>query len=110
MSNFYYIWDKETGVLRPCEDMIEWSRWFETANRSVARDEVNGINVFTSFLGIDHSFALASEPVLFETMCASDNHWFDLQIRYNNHLDALNGHRGVVEHLKKGGSPDDFTR
>lgn len=50
-----------------CDDIREWAKWFEKANRHVAKDDVGDVRVSTVFLGIDHSFGGAT-PLLFETM------------------------------------------
>lgn len=48
-----YILDGKTAI--PCEDVIEWSNWFEHADRIVDRDEMDGgkIVVSTVFIGLD---------------------------------------------------------
>lgn len=61
----WYILDGKTPVHEP--DFMKAARWFETANRVVARTTVNGLLVSTVFLGIDHSFG-GGPPSLFETM------------------------------------------
>lgn len=68
-----YILDGKTP--KPCT-LMEWARWFETADRHVARDVVGDRSVSTVFLGIDHNFG-AGEPLLFETM-VFDPDWNDL--------------------------------
>lgn len=49
-------------------DLMTWARWFATADRHVAREEVNGHLVSTVFLGTDHNFGSGGPPLLFETM------------------------------------------
>jgi hypothetical protein len=49
-------------------DLMTWARWFETADRHVADEIVNGYRVSTVFLGIDHGFPGDGPPLLFETM------------------------------------------
>ncbi len=49
-------------------DLMTWARWFETADRHVANDIVDGYRVSTVFLGIDHRFGDDGPPLLFETM------------------------------------------
>ena len=51
----------------PVDGLIEWATWFETADRSVARDEIGESCVSTVFLGLAHSFGQGG-PILFETM------------------------------------------
>ena len=53
-------------------DMMTWGRWFSTNDRTVARttiDEGLQVCVSTVFLGLDHNFSPAGDPLLFETMC-----------------------------------------
>lgn len=55
----------------PCFDLLEWARWFETADRIVAKTEVGCLRVSTIFIGLDHSFD-DGPPLLFETMIFGD--------------------------------------
>lgn len=59
-----YILDGKTPV--PA-DFITWAKWFETADRHVAKTYVGPHLVSTVFLGIDHQFG-DGRPLLFETM------------------------------------------
>jgi hypothetical protein len=59
----------------PCDCLVEWAKWFETADRRVAQTYCwRGLcRVSTVFLGLDHSYGalLGLEgvpPLLFETM------------------------------------------
>ena len=55
-------------------DFMEWAKWFETADRRVAKTTVNDeVNVSTVFLGLDHSFG-DGPPLLFETMIFGGEH------------------------------------
>jgi len=49
------------------ENIIEWAQKFESQNRTIAKDTINGIDVSTVFLGLDHQFG-EGKPLLFETM------------------------------------------
>lgn len=51
----------------PCPDLREWGRWYEKANRHVAKDEIGPFFVSTVFLAFDHSWG-DGPPLLFETM------------------------------------------
>jgi hypothetical protein len=53
-------------------DMVAWSRWLETENRHVAREQIDSCLISTIFLGIDHNSAPAGQPVLFETLIFAD--------------------------------------
>jgi hypothetical protein len=61
-----YILDGKTPV--PCNDLLAWARWFETADRHVGRDQIGPYLVSTVFLGLDHRFGRNGPPLLFETM------------------------------------------
>ena len=64
----YYKLD-DNGVPVECDDLIEWARWFETADRRVALTHVTPwIEVSTVFLGIDHRWIGDGPPILYETM------------------------------------------
>ncbi len=72
----HYILIGQTPV--PCEDVLEWGRWLQTANRRVRLTRVGPYFVSTVFLGLDHSFGAmfgreAGPPILFETMVYIEN-------------------------------------
>ena len=53
----------------PEPDLLTWARWFETADRHLAVDEVGIYRVSTIFLGLDHGFpGMGGPPVLWETI------------------------------------------
>jgi hypothetical protein len=60
-----YILIGQTPVL--CEDLLEWGRWMQEADRVVLRTVVGEWRVSTVFLGLDHWFGVGP-PLLFETM------------------------------------------
>lgn len=66
-----YILEGKVPV--PCDDIITWGRWFETANRRVAKSMIGDVEVSTVFLGLDHSFG-SGPPILFETMIFGGEH------------------------------------
>lgn len=79
----------------PVDDILEWARWFEAADRTVARTNIEGSEVSTVFLGIDHGF---SAELWFESMVfggENDQH----QERYRTYGEALLGHERIVEAL-----------
>lgn len=77
----YYIWDKETDVVREVGDVIEWARYFEGDGTDANHRRVDeyiledGTYISTVFLGLDHS-GLPGAPLVFETMVftGSDEH------------------------------------
>lgn len=64
MSERYILKD---GEAVPCEDLMEWGRWMQDADRTVAHDTLGESRVSTVFLGLDHAFGGAI-PILWETM------------------------------------------
>lgn len=82
-----------------CPDVDTWARWYETADRQVALDELpTGIVVSTVFLGLDHGYGGA--PLLFETMVFGGRHSKDPYSeevhRYTTWDEAVAGHWDVV--------------
>lgn len=57
----------------PEPDTLKWGKWFETADRIVRRDEIDGVTISTVFLGLDHAFG-GGVPLLFETMIFGGEH------------------------------------
>lgn len=92
-----YILD-EFGEPVPVDDILEWGRWFETADRHIGKDTVGDVTISTVFLGIDHSYG-TGPPVLFETMIFGGEH-DGYQDRYTSRWDALVGHVQVVKMVK----------
>lgn len=76
-------------------NLTTWARWFETANRHIGKDTINGVDISTVFLGIDHSFD-GKTPVLFETMVFGGKYDQE-QERYCTYNEAENGHRKWVQ-------------
>jgi hypothetical protein len=83
-----YILDGHRPV--PCDDLLEWGKFFESADRIVKSDMVKGVHVSTVFLGLDHSFGYGP-PILFETMIFGGP--MDMyQERYRSWEGAVCGH------------------
>ncbi len=83
-----------------CRDMMEWAKWFETADRHVALEYIFGIRVSTVFLGLDHNFSMNGKPLLFETMVFTRCHVEDEMCRYYTYEEAETGHRLIVDNIK----------
>ena len=60
-----YILNGHDAVEEP--DLIKWAQWFQIANRTVRKEPVGNVDVYTMFLGLDYSFG-GGKPLLFETM------------------------------------------
>jgi trimethylamine:corrinoid methyltransferase-like protein len=96
MGNGKFKLDGHRPVL--CEDVLEWGRWFETADKRVAIDTIGNVQVSTVFLGLDHNFG-RGEPLLFETMVFMGplNEEMD---RYPTWEAAEAGHAVMVERVR----------
>lgn len=92
----YILKDKKVVA---CHDLLEWAKWFETADRHVADENVGKYRISTVFLGIDHNF-LGGEPILFETMVFSDDEDGDEE-RYSTWEEAEKGHKKMVKKYSK---------
>ncbi len=86
-----YTLDGHTPVL--ATDLLDWALWFETADRTVARTQIEeGVEVSTVFLGLDHCFGMSGPPILFETMIFGGPKDGE-QARYATWDEAVAGHR-----------------
>lgn len=89
-----YILDLD-GTPIECENLLEWSAWYEKADRTVAKTKIGDVTVSTVFLSTDHSFN-HGPPILYETMIfGGENDQF--QERYTTREEAEEGHRIAVE-------------
>lgn len=84
-----------------CNDLWEWAEWFETADRRVALDEIDGIRISTVFLGLDHNFSLLglrgkADPLLFETMVFMPDGEIGDMNRYFTWGEAEEGHKTIA--------------
>jgi len=78
-----------------CGDLMKWAKWFETADRQVAKTNISDeIIVSTVFLGIDHNF-LGKLPILFETMVFGGKLNEQME-RYTTWQNAEEGHKRWV--------------
>ena len=92
----YYI--LEGKIPKPIDDILEWGRQFETADRRVANTQLGNARVSTVFLGLDHSFG-GGTPILFETMIFGGK-YNDYQERYTTWEEAEAGHLRAVKLAK----------
>lgn len=94
-----YILDGTAPV--KCDDIIRWARWFETADRQVAKTDLpGGVCVSTVFIGIDHRFVGKGAPIVFETMIFGGKHDQEMW-RYETWEEALSGHDDAVRIARK---------
>src|SRR5262245_42750654 len=102
-----YVLDNEGNAV-PETDPLAWAKWFETADRTVARTVIGDVLVSTVFLGMDHGFR-SPDPVLWETMIFGGEHGGE-QWRYTSREAALAGHEAAVRFARgEGEEPADRT-
>lgn len=100
----------------PREDLIEWARWYETAQRRVRNTKIaypgGEARVSTVFLGLDHNLG-GIEPHLFETMIfdlPGDHPLSEYQERCSTWEEAEMMHYkaicAVLKSLRAGGQED----
>jgi hypothetical protein len=97
-----YILDGKVPV--PCDDLLQWGRWLQTADRTVALTGIGDMQVSTVFLGLDHSFgygpALLFETMIFGGRYADSARPADYQERCSTWEEAEAQHAKAVEHAK----------
>ncbi len=93
MSKFYIL-DREK--VTPVQDVLEWARWFEDADRHVLNTILGKVRISTVFLGVDHNFSGEGPPLIFETMVFSGdyNGYCD---RFSTWEEAEAGHAKAIE-------------
>lgn len=108
MANGKYILDDD-GKPVECEDLMQWSRWFEViANRRLAEDLVGDVRVSTVFLALDHNWSDAGPPVLWETMIfgGKTDEFDDWCERYTNRDAAMEGHAKALALVRAAPPPE----
>lgn len=93
-----YVLDGKTPV--PCEDLLTWGKWLQNAKaeRVVAKSTINGAEVSTVFLGLDHRFNVGP-PLLFETMVFGGPLDGE-QDRYSTWEEAEAGHKAMCKRVR----------
>ena len=94
-----YILEGKKAVL--C-DMLTWAKWFEKADRQVARDQIGDADISTVFIGIDYSFGFGP-LMLFETMVFG-GHLNQEQNRCSTWEEAEKMHSVMVERVRTKGT------
>lgn len=87
------------GIVFPAT-LMEWARWMESdtdfSKRRIARTEVNGYEVSTVFLGLDHAFR-GEAPMIFETMVFGEGEMSGKMERYSTLDEAKTGHKVMIK-------------
>jgi hypothetical protein len=99
MRLFYTLDDKKNPVACTLET---WGTMYENPEfKRVAFDEVDGLDISTVFLGIDHNH-FGGLPILFETMVFDKQGDTLFQDRYHTWDEAVKGHENTKEWVKNG--------
>ena len=100
----YFVLD-DRGEPQREQDFDAWSRWFERADRRVARTVVTAdVTVLTTFTGVDESAAEGSEPMLFGTRVFGGVLNGEEAMR-RTRAEALAAHAELVEWSRIGNAP-----
>lgn len=93
----YYTLDDDHNPVK-VDNIEQWVEQFDSTERIVKQEKIEGISISTVFLGLDHNFGLSknSDPVLFETMIFGGKH-DQQQWRYCTWDEALEGHHQAVK-------------
>jgi hypothetical protein len=104
-DGWHYLDDNNREI--PCHSEADWQRSWEQKRAGrwrVGRDEIDGVDVSTVFLGLDHALYNYG-PICWETMVFGGP--FDMyQRRYASYEQAVSGHARTVEAIKAGRNPD----
>lgn len=95
----YYILNNDNEPVRAI-DVLTWAKWFETADRGVARTNVGDIFISTVFLGIDHSL-FEEPPILWESMAFGVPDGETYMSRYSSYEAAVEGHANIVDQIRE---------
>lgn len=102
MTDLYILNENDEPVA--IDDVMTWGRWFETADRKVAKDTVGSFDISTVFLGLNHGYG-DGPPLLYETMVfrldgdGERSMSEDTMRRYTTRDEAVAGHAEVVAEL-----------
>lgn len=101
MRHSSYILDDDGNPVEE-PDPLTWARWYERADRVVARTYLKETDfrgyVSTVFLAINHAYHDEDPPILYETLVfAEEEHPLDQYMeRYETREEAIAGHDRVV--------------
>ncbi len=79
--------------------LMEWAKWYETADRHVDKTKIGDVEVSTVFLGLNHNYGDGA-PLLFETMIFGGMHDREMK-RYATWEEAEAGHKEMVAKAKE---------
>ena len=100
MEGYFVLDERGEPVLE--RDFGAWTRWFETADRSIARTGVGPhVTVVTTFRGVGDTDESGTTPPLFETRVFGgilDGE----EVRHRTRTQALDGHAALAEWCRIG--------
>jgi hypothetical protein len=99
--NLYVLDGREP---RRARSVLDWMKWFACTDRTIAHTLIDGIELSTVFIGIDHEFSPHGEryrgqPMLFETAVFMTSRVVRA-VRYPTWDEAIAGHCLFVECLQ----------
>ena len=101
----YFVLDERGEPLLE-RDMEAWTRWFERADRSVARTVIAAdVTVLTTFRGVGETDETGEAPALFETrvfggILDGEEAW------HRSRAEAIAGHDRLAEFCRIGNTAD----
>lgn len=98
MYKYKYMFDQKTKKVTVCDDLLEWVKYMETADRIVAKDKVEETTVLTVFLGINQNWG-GGDPILFQTMIFGGE-FNKFQEQHTSYEEALKGHKRALKKVK----------
>jgi len=100
----YFSLDENNNVIEG--DQKDFINLYETKDgkdrRRVGWDEVDGYEVSTVFLGLDHGHGFTGRPLLFETMIFGQGVGDGYQTRCSTWDEAVQMHKDAIEWVKAG--------
>lgn len=89
---------------RRARSVLDWMKWFAGTDRTLAHTLIDGIELSTVFIGIDHEFSphgvrYHGQPMLFETAIFMTSRVVRA-VRYPSWDEAMTGHCMFVECLQ----------
>ncbi len=104
MEGYFVLDERGEPLLEP--DVEAWTRWFERADRSVARTVVSPeVTVLTTFHGVGETDERGEAPALFQTrvfggVLDGEEVW------YRSRSEAIDGHANIAGWCEVSNSPD----
>lgn len=105
--NYYNLNENKEAV--PCS-LEEWGALYDLDSgidkRRVAWNEIEGYEISTVFLGLDHGYGFTKNPLIFETMIFGKGRGDGYQTRCSTWNEAKIMHKTALEWVKNG-CPED---